>query len=240
MENEISKHTLKIIKTMHDPKTPLRKKIAEVALEIFIIVFAVSLAQFLERQKEQSVKQKDVKEFLIGIKEDIQRDIQGTNENIEAYKHYKKVYTYLRDLKPSSHQPADTINKYFHETFSNSFLRPNTSRYEGFKSSGKLEDVEDKKLLHQILDYYQETLARIRTSELSYIENGSKLQDICIDQVIENDDGTNNYEKIILEPKYKNLCKALIPRAQLFERYNNVIAEGNDIIKQINNLYPKN
>lgn len=225
---------------MHDPKITLKKKIGEVALEIFIIVFAVSLAQFLERQKEQSVKQKDVKEFLIGIKEDIQRDIQDTRDNIEAYKHYSKVYTYLSELKPSSNPIPDTLNKYFHEASSNSFLRPNTSRYEGFKSSGKLEDIEDKKLLHQILDYYQETLARIHTSELSYIDKGNKLLDVFIDQVIENDDGTNNYEKIILEPKCKNLCKTLIPRAQLFERYNNVIAAGNSIIRRINDLYPKN
>ncbi len=240
MENEISKHTLKIIKTMHDKNTPLKKKIAEVALEVLIIVFAVSLAQFLERQKEQSARQKDVKEFLIGIKEDLKGDIQDTRDNIVAYNEYKRVYVYLSRLTPTTHPVPDTLNDYVKKTMSNSFFRPNTSRYEGFKSSGKLEDVKDKKLLHQILDYYQETLTRIKSSESGYLSVQAKLMDVYIDQIVINSDGTNNYEKIMLEVKSKNLCRALVPNPQIFERYNNIITAANGIIKQIDTLYPEN
>ncbi|MDO6435120.1 hypothetical protein Q4E93_31180 [Flavitalea sp. BT771] len=42
------------------------KKVREIAVEILIIVFAVSLAAFLERRREVSNEQHQVKEFLLG------------------------------------------------------------------------------------------------------------------------------------------------------------------------------
>ena len=63
---EISKHILKISKAVRHPGISFSKRLGEIVLEIFVIVFAVSLSQFLERQREQNVKQKEVKESWLG------------------------------------------------------------------------------------------------------------------------------------------------------------------------------
>ena len=73
---DITKHTIKIVRSMRNPETPLGKKIAEITMEILIITFAVTLAQFLDRQRERDVRQKEVAEFLSGLKVDLQNDIR--------------------------------------------------------------------------------------------------------------------------------------------------------------------
>src|ERR1700750_530320 len=96
--DEITKHTLKIYKTIRNPSASLSKKIVDIVLEVFIIVFAVSLAQYLERNREDSVKQKEVKEFLIGLKEDMKSDVEQAKQVREFYDEAKIGYTYLSHL----------------------------------------------------------------------------------------------------------------------------------------------
>jgi len=240
MENEISKHTIKIIKSVRNPQTSLGKKIGEVALEIFVIVFAVSLAQYLERQREESVKQHNVKEFLIGLREDIKDDEVEIHSDVALFKNYKHVYTFLSKIDKDNPPVKDTLDKYIDYIFTNAFLRPRTSRYEGFKSSGKLEDIADKKLLHDILFLYQEALPQLNTSETGLRTIGSKLQDVFTKNAYENKDGSNNYLDVITSVEGRNLCKHLIPGDQLFYRYKQVGDTGISIIKQIDQMYPSN
>ena len=92
--DEITKHTHKITRSILNPKNSLSKKITELILEILIITFAVSLSQFLERKREQNLRQKEVKQFLLGLRKDIIEDRDQAKSNIAEYNKFKISYFY--------------------------------------------------------------------------------------------------------------------------------------------------
>jgi hypothetical protein len=237
--DEITKHTLKIYKTIRNPEHSISKKIVDIILEIFIIVFAVSLAQYLERQREESVKQGEVKEFLLGLRSDMKNDMADATYNIKFYNERKHIYSFLSNIKASSRPNPDSLKKNILEINNNAYLRPSISRFEGFKSSGKLEEIEDKALLQNILFYYEQALSQLASSESAWISAQQKLAVIFLDNQVENDNGTNNYFELITQPRSKNLCRALIPWPQIYDRYQNIIGVGNLIVKEINKDYPE-
>ena len=237
--DEITKHTLKIYKTMRNPNNSISKKIVDITLEIFIIVFAVSLAQFLERQREQSVKQGEVKEFLLGLRNDMKNDVASAKEIIKFYDEKKHIYSFLSNIKATTRPNADTLKKYVGQIGNNAFLRPSISRFEGFKSTGKLEEIEDKELLQNILYYYEQALTQLNSSESGWVGLQQKLAGFFTDNRVENDDGTNNYYELIIQPKAKNLCRAMIPWPQIYDRCHAIIKLGDTIVKEINKDYPE-
>lgn len=237
---EITKHTLKIYKTIRNPTASASKKIVDIALEIFIIVFAVSLAQYLERQREQGVKQKEVKEFLLGLRNDMRSDVGLAKDNIQFYHDRKHIYSFLSNIKATSRPNEDTLKKDVMEIGINTYLRPRISRFEGFKSSGKLEEIEDKALLQNILYFYEQSLPQLGSSESAWVGMQQKLAAFFMENRVENDNGTNNYYELIIQPKAKNLCKALVPWQQIYDRYKNITETADTIVKEINKDYPEN
>lgn len=237
--DEITKHTLKLYRTIRNPNQSVAKKMVDVALEVFIIVFAVSLAQFLERQREESVKQGEVKEFLLGLRNDMKNDVASAKEIIQFYDEKKHIYTFLSNIKATARPNADTLKAFVGQIGNNAYLRPSISRFEGFKSTGKLEEIKDKELLQNILYYYEQALTQLSTSESGWVGLQQKLAGFFTDNKVENDDGTNNYYELIIQPKAKNLCKAMIPWAQLYERSRALIKLGDKIVKEINKDYPE-
>lgn len=236
---EITKHTLKIYKTIRNPNRSISKKVIDITLEVFIIVFAVSLAQFLERQREQSVKQGEVKEFLLGLRSDLKNDKAEAEEIIKFYDEKKHIYSFLSSIKSTTRPNADTLKEYVGQFGNNASLRPSISRFEGFKSTGKLEEIKDKELLQNVLYYYEQALTQLSSSESGWVGLQQKLAGFFLDNRVENDDGTNNYYELITQPKAKNLCKAMIPWPQLYDRCHVLIKLGDKIVKEINKDYPE-
>lgn len=236
--DEITKHTLKIYKTIRNPSASLSKKIVDIVLEVLIIVFAVSLAQYLERNREESVKQKEVKEFLIGLKEDMKGDVNQAKEVMQFYSKAKVGYTYLSRLDIHKKPNADTLNKYVKNIGNNAFLRPSISRFEGFKSAGKLQDIEDKKLLLNILYFYEQAITQLRSSESAWMNEQGQLAQYFLERQVINPDSTNNNFDIIRQPKARNLCRTLVPWPQIYDRYQQIMDLGNKIVNEINKDYP--
>jgi hypothetical protein len=73
MEHEITGHSRKVYKLWKNNDISPWKKIKEIGIEVLIIVFAVSFAAFIEREREHSTEQKEVKSFLLGIKVDLSK-----------------------------------------------------------------------------------------------------------------------------------------------------------------------
>jgi hypothetical protein len=237
MEDEIIKHAKKAYKNMKDPSKSLGHRVLEVIIEICIIVFAVSLSIWLHERSEHAKEQAEVKEFLSGLKSDLNQTIENCKDNIGAYEECKARYTYLSSLKPSGKHDMDTLNKYFSEITSTPVLSIYSSRYEGFKSSGKLEEIENKKLLSDILHFFQETVPDLEGMLKGWNSLRYQLGDLLIDQLVEKDDGTDNRLQLLSIPKAHNLCKKLIPGAYLFEWHRIVIKKAGDIVNLIDEEY---
>jgi Family of unknown function (DUF6090) len=211
-------------------------KLKDFFIEIVIIVFAVSLSIWLHGLSEHRHEQKQVKTFLLGLKKDIQEDINETKSLIVSYKNYDTVYTYLSSLRKDKTPDKDSLASYLFYVGGNAYLRPNTSRFNSFLSAGKILNVENDSLSIAILELYEATIPKIKSSENGWIERNRKLQDYLIDNVNDIENNISKW-KVLVTPKGKYLCKSLIPWGQIFERYEDFIKEGESIIGQIEKMY---
>ena len=154
-ELEVSKHTKQLLKGLSGEKHSFRHKVQEFLFEIAIIIFAVSISIWFHSLGERRQEQQQVKTFLLGLKGDIQNDIKDINHVIEFHHRVDGAYRYLSGLNTGDKIDPQQFDKYFSMVGSSSSFEPESSRYEGFKSGGKLTNIEDEELLQKILKYYQ-------------------------------------------------------------------------------------
>jgi hypothetical protein len=237
MQNEINELWQKISEVWSNPTVSIWKKIKTLSIEMAVIIGSILLAQYIERLREQRHEAREAKEFLLGLKQDISEDIVEVNEVLESYGEYKVLYNFLSNYDPVKVPNKDSLNDIIMMTRSSAYLRPNTSRFEGFKSSGKLDQIENKELLNAILEFYQDALPKLSSSTTGWINYHAKLNDYLVDNLEEYPNGRSNFEQIIKAPRCKNLCKRLVPWGQLFERHKHTKDLGNQIIIKIAREY---
>ncbi|MHA4809047.1 hypothetical protein ACX0G9_13115 [Flavitalea flava] len=239
MQDEITKHTRKAYGAIKDSSKKWTEKVTEILIEICIIVFAVSLSIWFHKRSEHAKEQADVKEFLLGLKTDLNGTIASGKDAIEGYKDSKERFTWLSSLSRNRKPNTDSLNKYFDLIYSSPVFISYSSRYEGFKSSGKLEQIENKKLLDAILDFYQQDIPTCKGTVGAWDAMRNQLHNLVIDNLVRNEDGTDNRFQVVTMPKAHNLCESLIPWGQLFERHEILIKDAQGIVRQIDETYPE-
>jgi hypothetical protein len=235
-EQEVIKHTKKVFKSWSDRKIAFGNKIKEIFIEIFIIVFAITLTIWFNNWNEHKREQEQVKIFLTGLKEDLKTDIYVTKEILKTYDQYKLLYTYLSNLDKRISPNKDTLKIAFQYLNSTTFLRPHKSRFTGFLSTGKIMDIKNDSLTQNILNYYEETIPALQSSEQFWLSQHELYVSYLIDNCKDLDNDMSKWE-VLTRSKARYLSRILIPWPQLTERYNSVINEANKIIIQINKLY---
>jgi len=179
MQDELTKHGLKLYKTMADRKHSFGEKFKEILIEIGIIVFAVSLSIWFHNWSEHHHEQKEVKEFLLGLRHDLSDDIRVLKENCDTITTVDSNFTHAFSLHKNQ-LPDSIVHHYFY--YSMVVTNLNNARYEGFKSSGKIGNIEDDSLREAILVYYQQTVPAISDHETIV----NKLQEKLLDYQIDN------------------------------------------------------
>src|SRR4030095_2533532 len=173
-EQEVIKHTKKIF-TLWKGDKGFWHKVRELFLEIIIIVFAVSLSIYLHDRSELKHQRHETKEFLLGLKEDLETDIEEMKGDRNSFIESGKAFTYITNIKMNEHLNPDSMNKYYGYVFNITGLIPNSGRFEGFKSSGKIGTIENKKLQNDIMDLYQENIPNIIVRTNFYTAKKQKL-----------------------------------------------------------------
>jgi hypothetical protein len=127
--------------------------------------------------------------------------------------------------------PDSILHRYFNYSLVVTTL--NNARYEGFKSSGKLGNMENDSLREAILIYYQQT-----APNLAYHEGlANMLQQRLLDyQIDKSDVSINDFlaatkAKALLQISSENLHQSL-------DAYDRSINQVKTIIKQIDQLLP--
>jgi hypothetical protein len=162
MQEEVTKHTEKIFRAMKNKEHSFWEKVKEVSIEIFIIVFAVTLSIWLHNWSDHRREQSETDEFLTGLKSDLAKDIQLLEDNKTASARVDSDFTYLFMLGESG--AIDTASDRtisHHLSFKMNATHANVGRYEGFKSSGKIGTIESDSLKQSILVYYQQTIPNV-------------------------------------------------------------------------------
>ncbi|PWB25017.1 DUF6090 family protein [Flavobacterium sp. HTF] len=204
MQEEVQKHTQKIYKTMKNEKHTFGEKIKEVLIEIFIIVFAVTLSIGLHSWSEHKHQQEEVSVFLANLRNDLKNDLKNMDIEKGAYEDSNKGYEKILALTTSQ---LDSIykskNKVNFPIYSHGQIM-NIGNYEGFKSSGKIGYIEDEKLKQKILNYYQISVPAINEVDRMYNDFLFK----SFDKMIENADKSE--EELYADPKFKKTIEFLV------------------------------
>ena len=110
-EQEVAKHTKKIYKIWNSKEHSFWNKTKDFLIEIFIIVFSISISIWLHDKSEHSHQQKEVKEFLLGLREDLLADIHEMNDDKESYLNQDKTFNYIASVKPNQTLSVDSLDK---------------------------------------------------------------------------------------------------------------------------------
>jgi hypothetical protein len=164
MQDEITKHSKKVINVMKNAEHSFTHKIKEIGIEISIIIFAVSFSIWLHTWSEHRHQQQEVKEFLVDLKEDLKSDLEiqidTKNVHLMTIENFSFIinlteekYDSLRGAKDSTLFRSNLSTKL--SSFPNVWFKSRSGNYEGFKSSGKIGFIENKKLKKLILQYYE-------------------------------------------------------------------------------------
>jgi len=197
-------------------------QLKKISIEIIVIVFSVYVSIWLTNKNEHNKEQKDTKAFLTDLKIDLEQDIKNINEEIIITERTYTSLTTLLNITKEQAKYSPTIEL----KIALSIRKNNEANYEGFKSSGKISNIENRKLRKDIISYYQENLTV--TTELEKESNKYKIE--IIETLGGNNFKTNTLENSTFRTKL-DLFKQLT--YTLNENYKLDIAEAKKIIKQI-------
>src|ERR1700761_2021156 len=179
MEHEIIDHTKKAYKALKNPDKHFWEKFKEIAVEVIIIVFAVSFAAFIERTREQYKEKSEAKEFVLGLRGDINNAIKTLETSKNDIDSLRNNYSFLIRLKSSSVDSA--LKQHGHSfTISKFNTQLNNGRYDGFKSSGKIQTIENDSLRNDILTYYEEDAPFVAFAENVFNAQQTRLEDYLL------------------------------------------------------------
>lgn len=235
MEQEIKKHTSKIISAVRHKDKSLKKRIAEIFIEVMIIIFAVTFAAYIERSREYHHEQKEVKEFLQGLKTDLTNDVKEMESDKRGYTVMKSGFNYFISNEQFN---KDSLKAYYGVFWSYVNLLVNDGRYEGFKSSGKINTIENVELRNAILDLYQETLVGLLSTTQKYTTLKYDFRKVLYVHLRRNNIHEPNLEHVLKVPEITNYCYILrSSTTEAIWRYDSTIAQSKRIISLIDKEY---
>jgi hypothetical protein len=235
-ELEVAKHGKNVVNLMAKKEHGLGHRIREIAIEIAIIVFAVSMSIWLHGLSEHHHKQQEVRSFLIGLKADLEDDVKSLTNISEGYRGFDANYAYLAGIDPAKEPDWEKFKQAYSMSDANWYFMPSRSRYDGFVMSGKLTNIENEALLTGILALYQIRLPEIQTSEGGWTTRQRKLREYREDQ-LEGDDDRSLF-RVTTTLKGKRLLRQMATTPQLYDRYQSYIKLSRELIKMIDTAYP--
>jgi dsDNA-binding SOS-regulon protein len=229
MQDEILKHTKQAYKELKNPKHTLGEKAKEIIVEIFIIVFAVSLSIWLHSWSEHRHQQEEVSVFLGNLKNDLKQDIKNIDEEKKAYEKSNTGYQKILDLTPHQLDSIAKFNTKINFPVYSHGPKNVIGNFESFKSSGKIGFIENEELKQKILNYYERHVTAINEVDKLYNEYLFK----CFDKMIENADKSE--AKLYSDAKFKKTISFLIMIGENNIRVydKNAKPEANKLIKEI-------
>ncbi|MRX42058.1 hypothetical protein GJU43_22510 [Flavobacterium sp. LC2016-23] len=177
MEEELRKHLHNVTAVEKYQNKSLLGKVKHFVSEIVIIVFAVTLSISLHSWSEERHQQQETAEFLGDLKEDLKEE----KVNQQHYsKEVKKATEMFRNFLEIDEKYIDSLEKNKQDISIHLNLlihKFNRGNYEGFKSSGKIGFIKNRKLKKQILLFYEGRIPLTTEVENSYNDKIKILSD---------------------------------------------------------------
>jgi hypothetical protein len=235
MEHELKKHIHNIVKETLNRKRPLWKRVGEILIEILIIVFAVSFAVYMEKEREHAHDKKEVKEFLLGLKADLENDCKEMNEDVWGYEMSAKWLYYFAHEENIN---KDSLKTYSWVLISKTHLLANKGRYEGFKASGKMNTIENHELRNRILDFYEERIVGLTNATQDYMDFKDQMLQIFYRERKGRGTDRDNLMEVLKQDELNNYLRNLSSVKEINSKYNIAIKHATAIIQLIDQMYP--
>jgi len=206
-ENEIAKHIEAAYKATKNPETTWLHKLKEVLIEIFIIVFAVSLSIWLHNWSDSLHEHKEETAFLAGLKKDVQADLVDVQDGRKWYTRQLYRLQYFQRIAAGETLNPDSLLAYHQALFSSTMIDSHLSRYEGLKGSGKFGVIENAELLNNIINLHELTIKRVETVDANYAEYVSRIGNFIQEhgQLTPNNTGIANAQDFLRMPGMRYL-----------------------------------
>ena len=163
-----------------------RHRLGEVLLETGIIVFAIMLSIWLHGWQEHRQERALARQFLLGLQTDLANDVREMQSDSANYVGQFRGFGYFRRLTPAT-QRADSVAYFAWTLTTGIWMVPNSSRFEGLKSSGGLSIIESEPLLSGILDYYERAIPKLVVNAHAYADDKRQTISPYLDQHLRPD-----------------------------------------------------
>ena len=237
MENEIKDHAVKAYKTIKNPHLKFWNKVGEIGIEIGIIVFAVTLSIWVHDISDHNHEQKDVRAFLIGLKKDLSSDLVELQGDKSSYIQQGMAFNYIATPSPNFKLTMDSLKKHLNYLSNITTFVPNSARYDGFKSSGKLGNIEDNRLQNNVTELYLGIIPAILVSTNSYVQRKQYLFEYFYKNLKRNKDGSYKMLEALSTDEAFNICSTLTYTTEIVDRYESAIKKSKEIINEISTDY---
>jgi hypothetical protein len=230
MEQEIVKHSRKIFNISKRTDQSFIQKAKEIVIEILIIVFAVTFSIWLHGITEHNKEQKEVRTFLAHTRKDLVKDLKWLKADVETYKKANQGYKNILGLTKSKIDSMNRMNSYNMNFPVNIFLdKINNANYEGFKSNGKIGNIENEELRMAILGYYQQDAPTTIETISLYNQYLSKTIDVL------NEHSDKSEDEFYLSPQFQSKVGYLVLFEEMAIKFleENPIKHASELIKQI-------
>ena len=182
-----------------------KHKISELFFEVLIIVFAVSVSLLLERWREKSIEHDQEREFLLGLKEDLKHDLTEMRGDSASYAFGLKAYAFF--LRHAGTYVKDSA-QYYSYVYSYTTLQPNVSRFEGLKSSGKFDIIENTELRQEIIELYEDKFPTVTIATNFHLTATQRPLMDFVDHQLDfkgSKDGSESLSKVLSQTYPQNI-----------------------------------
>jgi molybdopterin converting factor small subunit len=234
-EDEIRKHSKAVYETLSSRQKNWRHKLQDILVEILIIIFAVSVSIWFHNWSEELKDRKLEKEFLTGLRADLQSDLKEMKGDTAAYHVILNGALYFRRVGAGESLNADSLKNYNWIFFANVRKQARTNRFEALKSSGKLDIIENKALLANIISLYQEINPTITEGDREFTSYNINKIGTLIDSHSKLDTANNitNWLELFRNTQFRMALFRDNSIREIIRAYEEGINKCNEIILQI-------
>jgi hypothetical protein len=236
MEDEIIKNTNQIWKKLR-AEGGIFQKIRSIIGEILVIGFAFSFSIWLNNRAEYRKEQEEVYDFMLLLEEELEGDTLDLLRCRRQIESALESNNFLTTLTTASFDSIKRNNLPLEFDGTPVVRETHRAGYEGFKTSGKLANIENKDLKNMILEYYEVSMPSLFQVEQYYNQRCTKTVDLILDRLSEVDKAAFLEKRVQMElkfniligsglsPSYQNIQTRV---AEIQSELKKEIAERND------------
>lgn len=207
-----------------------RQRLPDILLEIGIIVFAITLSIQLHSWHEHSLEREKERKFLTGLRQDLQQDLKEMSGDSASYVTQMRGMRYFLALAAGK-QSADSVGFYSWTLRNSTVLIPNNSRFEGLKSAGGIDIVENEELQAGILDHYQELIPSLVSESDMYSTYKQQHIGAYLDEHLAPD--RSNLLAVFTTVPMQNYLMRGRNIPLIIDKYHSVMQHSRSLIRQI-------